>query len=78
MFTAALTNAYYPERDRGFGNTMSRISGTLFADAGSNVLREFWPDIRRAFRKHEPEKMKKIEDRIPKSVQKAAGPSDDE
>lgn len=77
-FNAGLSNAYYPRRDRGFPETMSRFSGTLFSDAGSNLLREFWPDIRRVFRKHEPEKMKKIQERIPKSIQKAADPSDDE
>lgn len=78
-FTSALTNAYYPTRDRGFTETMSSFSGMLLSDAGSNLLREFWPDIRRVFQKHEPEKMKKIQDRIPKSIQKVAySPDDDE
>lgn len=75
--TSALTNAYYPSRNRGFSNTMSRFSGTLFSDAGANLLREFWPDIRRVFRKHAPEKVKDVEERIPESIEKAAVPPED-
>lgn len=71
-FSAALTNAYYPRRDRGFSDTMSRIGGTLFSDASANLLREFWPDIRRALRKHEPDRMKRIENRLPKPIVKVA------
>jgi hypothetical protein len=44
----------------------------LYTGAISDVLREFWPDICRAFRKHEPDRMKRIEDRLPKSIMKAA------
>jgi hypothetical protein len=71
--SAGVTNSYYPRQDRSFGQTMSTFGGTLLSDAGSNVLREFWPDIRRIFRKHEPEKMKKIEKKIPKRVGDAVG-----
>jgi hypothetical protein len=65
LFTSSLQNAYYPERDRGFGKTMDRFLGALSSDASSNLLREFWPDMRRIFRKHAPEKIKKIERRLP-------------
>lgn len=73
LFTAALTNAYYPRADRGFSNTMSRTFSGITSDASSNVLREFWPDIRQYFRKHEPNRLKKVERRIPKTLEKAAG-----
>jgi hypothetical protein len=73
FFTAAMTNAYYPRADRGFNYTMSRGFGGIASDATSNLLREFWPDISRIFRKHEPERVKKIEKRIPKPLEKAAG-----
>jgi hypothetical protein len=66
LFTSSLQNAYYPEGDRGFGNTMNRFLGALSSDASSNLLREFWPEIRRLFRKHAPEKIQDIERRIPK------------
>lgn len=65
LFASSLENAYYPEHDRGFPETMSRFVGAIGSDATSNLLREFWPDIKRIFRKHEPEKMKEIEDKIP-------------
>ncbi len=75
LFVKSLSNAYYPRRDRGFGETMSRSFGALLSDASSNVLREFWPDIRRVLRKHEPERVKKIQDKVPDSLQKAASPA---
>jgi hypothetical protein len=65
LFTSSLENAYYPRHDRGFGETMSRFVGAIGSDATSNVLREFWPDIKRIFRKHAPEKIKEIEDKLP-------------
>ncbi len=74
LFVQSLSNAYYPRRDRGFGDTMSRTGGALLSDAGSNLLREFWPDIRHVLRKHEPERVKKIQDKVPDSLQKAASP----
>jgi hypothetical protein len=65
LFTSSLQNAYYPERDRGFGKTMDRFLGAPSSDASSNLLREFWPDMRRISRKHAPEKIKNIERRLP-------------
>jgi hypothetical protein len=61
---SALENAYYPEQDRGFSDTMVRFVGAIGSDATTNLLREFWPDIKRIFRKHEPDKIRKIEEKI--------------
>jgi hypothetical protein len=62
-FTAsALANSYYPREDRGFGDTMTRAGGTLLNDAITNVLREFWPDIRRKLIRHEPKSIKRLEE----------------
>lgn len=69
LFTSSLQNAYYPRSDRGFGDTMSRFAGAVGSDATSNMLREFWPDIKRIFRKHEPERIKKMEQKIPGRLQ---------
>ncbi len=74
LFVNSLANAYYPRRLRGFDDTMSRTGGALLSDAGSNLLREFWPDIRHVLRKHEPERVKKIQDKVPEPLQKAASP----
>jgi hypothetical protein len=42
----AISNAYYPD-GRSFRNNMSRYSLQLGFDAASNVLKEFWPDLKR-------------------------------
>ncbi|MFB3918425.1 MAG: hypothetical protein ACE14M_16975 [Terriglobales bacterium] len=73
-FTASAQNAYYPRRDRGFADTMSRMVGALNGDATSNVLREFWPDIKRIFRKHEPASIRKVEKKLPMGkIEKVTG-----
>ena len=64
LFTSSLQNAYYPRHERSLGDTMNRFGGALGSDATSNILREFWPDIRRIFRKHEPERVRKIEEKV--------------
>ncbi len=75
LFTVSLANAYYPERERGFGDTLNRFAGDLLSDAGTNLTREFWPDIKRLFRRHEPKRLQdiqnKIENRIPGSLRGA-------
>jgi hypothetical protein len=52
--TAALGNAYYPD-SRGFGDTMERMFTFIGTDALSQVLKEFWPDVKRKyFHKDDP------------------------
>jgi hypothetical protein len=76
LATAAVQNSYYPSRDKGFTETMSRFIGGIGSDVTSNLLREFWPDIKKTFRKHEPEKMKRMEEKIPgaKKIGEMAAP----
>lgn len=75
MATAAVQNAYYPSRDKGFTETMSRFVGGVSSDVTSNLLREFWPDIKKTFRKHQPKKLKEMEEKMPgaKTVEKLSG-----
>ena len=40
-----LSNLYYPQQDRGFGHTVSRIGIDLGNTALYNAAAEFWPDI---------------------------------
>ena len=65
LFTSSLQNAYYPKPDRTLGDTLSRFAGALSSDATGNLLREFTPDMKRLFRKHAPEEIKKIEEKLP-------------
>ncbi|MGH9508544.1 MAG: hypothetical protein ACRD2M_01290 [Terriglobales bacterium] len=56
LFTAALTNAYYPEEERTAGRTFARAGREMASSAALNVLREFAPQLRRKmFRKRTKE-----------------------
>lgn len=50
LISRSIANAYYPRDERTFGRTMRRWGTSLAVDAGLNVLREFWPDIKRKLR----------------------------
>jgi hypothetical protein len=43
---AALSNLYYPPSERSAGETFERFAVNIVSDAGFNVLKEFWPDMR--------------------------------
>jgi hypothetical protein len=43
---AAMSNLYYPPGDRSAPQTIEKFTVSVFSDAGFNVLREFWPDMR--------------------------------
>ncbi len=61
----ALTNAYYPERDRTWGRTANSILGALQGDASGNLLTEFMPDIKRIVTRHTPRPILALAGRIP-------------
>ena len=63
-FTKALSNAYYPERDRGGMATFYNILGTVQSDAASNLVREFWPDMMKIVHKHTPRSLQGLEQRL--------------
>jgi len=44
---AGISNVYYPPADRSLGNTTSKWGQQLALDTFFNVLKEFWPDVRR-------------------------------
>ena len=51
--SAALTNAYYPDRDRAVGRTIGGVGTTIALNAAIMQLNEFGGDIkRRLFHKH--------------------------
>jgi hypothetical protein len=45
---AAIANAYYPG-ERRLGDTVQRFYSQMATDAFSQVLKEFWPDIKRKY-----------------------------
>lgn len=42
---AAISNSYYPAADRDASNTLTRWATNVGIDAGTFVIREFWPDV---------------------------------
>jgi hypothetical protein len=48
---AAIGNAYYPD-ERGLSSTLQRMGTQIGTDAISQVLKEFWPDIKRKWFTH--------------------------
>ncbi len=75
--SSGLGNTYYPREERGFGDTTVRAGGDLVSGAGMNVLREFWPDIKQKFKKHEPKRIQRLEEspRVSKIEQMVLGPT---
>jgi hypothetical protein len=51
LVAAGISNTYHPTEDRSLSNTLSVWGTDIMWDGVSNVLKEFWPDIRRHFRK---------------------------
>jgi hypothetical protein len=51
--TAAIGNAYYPG-ERNLGDNFQRFYTQMATDAFSQILKEFWPDIKRKYFHHEP------------------------
>lgn len=50
---AGIANAYYPAGNRAVGDTLEKFTLNIVSDAGFNVLKEFWPDMRRKILHHE-------------------------
>lgn len=44
---AGISNLYYPSRERTMSNTMDRWGTNVGIDAGTFIIREFWPDVNR-------------------------------
>jgi hypothetical protein len=52
---ATLSNLYYPASERGFSKTAKNFATQTVITAGANILKEFWPDIRKnIFRMKDP------------------------
>jgi len=49
--SSSLSNAYYPESQRGKSATLINFGLSYLSEAGANVVKEFSPDISREFRR---------------------------
>jgi hypothetical protein len=52
--TGGISNAYYPDNERGLGLTVSRSAIALLYGGAGNLFDEFWPDIHNKFFKKKP------------------------
>jgi len=64
--SSGVSNLYYPDRERGWDHTFSRAIGGVVSDAGTEVIREFTPDMKKWFRRHEPKSVQKVQDKLDK------------
>ena len=52
----AISNAYYPGQ-RSASSSISKLAMQIGVDAAGNVLKEFWPELRRKFSKKSPNEL---------------------
>ena len=52
LTAGSISNAYYPEADRGFGLTLTRSAVSIFYGSLGGLGSEFWPDIARKLHRH--------------------------
>lgn len=53
---SSIANLYYPD-ERGVSDTITRTATQIATDSLSNILKEFWPDIKRALQKRKQREM---------------------
>ena len=51
---AAISNLYYPSDTRNLNDNLEKWGVQVATDAFSNVLKEFWPDVKRKLHKRSP------------------------
>ena len=49
---AGISNLYYPAADRSLGKTANKWVQQISLDTAFNIMKEFWPDVRRKFFGH--------------------------
>jgi hypothetical protein len=74
--SSTLANAYKPAYYRSFSNTSGEVLSQIGSDAGMNVLREFWPQLREGLNRFEPPPIKKIRTKIHDSFAGDSQPRD--
>ena len=60
VIAASLTTAYHPYHHPRPGEVVGNAAGTIGSDAGMNMLREFWPDIRERLMDRGPKMMQSV------------------
>jgi hypothetical protein len=50
--SGALSITYYPQSERNMGGVLTRMSVEIGYDSLFNIMKEFYPDLKRKFRRH--------------------------
>ena len=74
VLAASITTAYHPYHQPTAGDAASRAASSIGADAGMNMLREFWPDIRGHIMDHGPKVVQSLVKGIGPRIQGTAAP----
>lgn len=74
VLAASITTTYHPFHQPTAGDVASRAVSSIGADAGMNMLREFWPDIRGHIMDHSPKVVQTLVTRIGPRIQGTAAP----
>lgn len=64
LLSSTVANVYRPRWERGVGNTFSDVGTTIGSDAGFNILREFWPQLRQTLSNHTPKQLKRLSEKF--------------
>ena len=64
LLTSTLANAYKHPWDRTPSNTFADMGSTIGGDAGFNLAREFWPQLRERLSDHTPKMFKKLKNKF--------------
>lgn len=54
--SGAISNAYYPQGERGFADTMNRSAIALAYGSAGGLVDEFWPDVQQKWLAHKKKK----------------------
>jgi hypothetical protein len=60
VLAASISSAYHPYRRTTGREVAGNAAATIGSDAGINMLREFWPDIREHLMDHGPKLMQTL------------------
>lgn len=64
LVSTAIGNLYRPPRYRSVGQTWMDFGSTVGGDAGTNVVKEFWPEISKRLKPITPKRLRKLEDSL--------------
>jgi len=75
VLATAIPTVYHPIRQYDAAQTANRAAAGIATDAGMNLIREFWPDVRDCVMDHSPKMLQSLVTKIGPRPQSAANQS---